>query len=1011
MKRKSALIFILSLICMMTIFFGLTGCDDYNNVSNAESETLSQTDSVESADGHKHDFQSIVTVPTCTEQGFTTLICDCGETYQGNFVDALGHDYGDPIWAWNGYNTATATFICKNDNKHVEIVYAEITTDSSVPVTCTEDGQNDYTATAEFNGNTYTDKKTEIIESVGHDFQSVVTAPTCTERGYTTYTCSVCGFVEIGDYVEAGHSYNSAYLFDEKYHWHEVTCEHSDAIVKVEHTFDENGYCICGYNKSTTALVYKKIDGKEEYAVDEFTDDTLTSVYIPETYNGLPVTEINEIVFYENTAIKTVVMGDSIRKIGNSCFNGCTNMENIRLSANLTAINDYTFYNCSSLKSVVIPDGVTSIGDDAFYNCSGLTSITIGNGVTSIGDNAFWGCSGLTSMIIPDSVTSIGNYAFGWCRGLTSITIGNGVTSIGMGAFSGCSGLTSVTIPDSVTKIGSEAFSDCTGLASISISDNVTMIGAGAFYKCPCVKTSKGLSYVDKWVIGCNTTITKADIKEDTIGIGDGAFSDCSGLTSVIIPDSVTSIGNWAFSGCSGLTSITIGNGVTSIGDSAFLECVNIENISCPTMAILSIPKDNLRTIIITGGESIGDNAFYNCRGLTSVTIPDSVTSIGDNAFSGCSGLTSVTISGGVKNIGDSAFSNCSGLTSVTIPDSVTSIGNSAFINCSGLTSVTIPDSVTSIGDGAFSGCNSLKYNEYENGYYLGNKDNPYVVLIKAKYQYITSCKINDNTKIIYGNAFYNCSGLTSVIIPDSVTEIGYRAFYNCSGLTSITIPDSVTSIGDNAFSDCNSLKYNEYDNGYYLGNKDNPYVVLIKAKYQYITSCKINDNTKIIYGNAFYNCSGLTSVIIPDSVTSIGSYAFSGCSGLTSVIIPDSVTSIGSYAFSGWSGLTSITIPDSVTSIGDYAFCNCSGLASVIIPDSVTEIGSKAFGWCDNLKKVTFLSEVPPTIGSDLFGGTWDASDFVIYVPSSGLEAYKAITAEYWQVSAVSHIVAIPEN
>ena len=128
-------------------------------------------------------------------------------------------------------------------------------------------------------------------------------------------------------------------------------------------------------------------------------------------------------------------------------------------------------------------------------------------------------------------------------------------------------------------------------------------------------------------------------------------------------------------------------------------------------------------------------------------------------------------------------------------------------------------------------------------------------------------------------------------------------------------------------------------------------------------------------------------------------------------MIIPDGVTSIGDGAFWGCSGLTSVTISGGVTSIGDYAFYNCSGLTSVIIPDSVTEIGSKAFSRCYDLKNVTFLSEVPPTIGSDLFGGTWDASDFVIYVPSSGLEAYKAITAGYWQEYAVSHIVAIPEN
>ena len=146
--------------------------------------------------------------------------------------------------------------------------------------------------------------------------------------------------------------------------------------------------------------------------------------------------------------------------------------------------------------------------------------------------------------------------------------------------------------------------------------------------------------------------------------IGNDAFRDCTGLTSVTIPNSVTSIGNDAFRDCIGLTSVTIPNSVTSIGY----------------------------------------DAFYNCFGLTSVTIPNSVTSIGDSAFAGCSGLTSVTIPNSVTSIGGSAFHNCSGLTSVTIPNSVTRIGVRAFYNCSGLTSVTIPNSVTRIGDSAFEG-------------------------------------------------------------------------------------------------------------------------------------------------------------------------------------------------------------------------------------------------------------------------------------------------------------------
>ena len=302
---------------------------------------------------------------------------------------------------------------------------------------------------------------------------------------------------------------------------------------------------------------------------------------------------------------------------------------------------------------------------------------------------------------------------------------------------------------------------------------------------------------------------------------------------------------------------------------------------------------------------SIGGGAFYGCTALASVTIPDSVISIGGSAFYGCTSLTSVTIGDSVTEIGYSAFYGCTSLTSVTIPDGVTLIGDSAFCDCTSLTSVTIPNSVTTIGISAFSGCTSLTYNEYDNALYLGNDTNAYLVLVKARDTGITSCTINEGTKFIHSSAFYNCTSLTSVTIPNSVTSIDSSAFYNCTSLTSVTIGDSVTSIGYSAFYKCASLKYNEYDNGCYLGNEQNPYLILVKARDTSIASCTINKGTKFIHSSAFSNCTSLTSVTIGDSVTSIGDAAFYSCSSLTSIAIPDSVTSIGSSAFGYCTSLT----------------------------------------------------------------------------------------------------------
>jgi len=279
-------------------------------------------------------------------------------------------------------------------------------------------------------------------------------------------------------------------------------------------------------------------------------------------------------------------------------------------------------------------------------------NVTIPDYIETIENSAFYDCSWLTSVSIPDSVESIEELAFYGCSKLTSVTIGNGVTSIGGSAFSGCSRLTSILVKEG----------------------NVVFHSSG---NCLIETASKTL------IQGCKTSAIPID--GSVTSIGDEAFSDCSGLTSVTIGDGVKSIGDLAFSGCSGLTSVTIGNSVTSIGNSAFSGCSGLTSVT-----------------IGDGVTSIGNNAFSGCSGLTSVTIPDSVTSIGNNAFSGCSGLTSVTIGDGVTSIGDYAFRDCSSLTEITIPESITSIGILAFCGCSSLTSVTIVSTATIIGRGAF---------------------------------------------------------------------------------------------------------------------------------------------------------------------------------------------------------------------------------------------------------------------------------------------------------------------
>ena len=298
------------------------------------------------------------------------------------------------------------------------------------------------------------------------------------------------------------------------------------------------------------------------------------------------------------------------------------------------------------------------------------------------------------------------------------------------------------------------------------------------------------------------------------------------------------------------------------------------------------IPKQLIYNVQVYQVANIGYKAFAECHSLTSVSIPDNVTSIGDNAFAGCSSLTSVNIPDGVRSIGVAVFAGCS-LTSVKIPNSVTSIGDYAFSFCR-LSSVNIPSSVTSISEYAFFECNSL-----------------------------TSVSIPNSVKSISKSTFQGCDLLTSVNIPNSVTSIDESAFSDCWSLTSVNIGNSVTSIGSRAFNECESL-----------------------------TSVNIPDSVRSIGDYAFYGCRSLTSSItIPDSVKSIGDYAFDGCWKLCSAYIGGG--KIGSYAFRRCPSLTSLSLGNNVTSIGESAFqyCHIDEIVSYI--EKPFEINESVFQSC----------------------------------------------------------------
>ncbi|MBR5060905.1 MAG: leucine-rich repeat protein [Prevotella sp.] len=435
--------------------------------------------------------------------------------------------------------------------------------------------------------------------------------------------------------------------------------------------------------------------------------------------------------------------------------------------------------------------------------------------------------------------------------------------------------------------------------------------------------------------------------------IGDRAFYNCFGLTSITIPKSMRAIGEDAFKGCGNISSVHISD-LAAWCNIAFFN--NSSNPMCWDLyndKHLYLNGSEVKDLVIPSGvTSIGQWAFANCKSITSVTIPNSVTYIGTAAFNSCPNIAAVYISDlaswcGITFVtGDSnpllsahrLFLNGNEVKDLVIPSTVTSIGADAFQDCTGLTSVTIPNSVTTIGGYAFYGCTG-----------------------------INSLNIPNSVTTIGDYAFYGCTEINSLNIPNSLTTIENGTFRNCSNITSVSIPASLTSVGDDAFKGCSRLTsvhisdIAAWCNISFSNESANP---LLFAHHLFLDGSEVKDlvipsRVTAISNYAFNGCTELTSIDIGNRVKTIGWCAFQDCQRLTSLNIGNNVTSIGNAAFNGCTSLTKLTIPNSVTSIDSWAFANCTSLENFIIPNSVKNIEGGAFKGCSSLTSVIIPNSV----------------------------------------------------
>ncbi|MBQ9715201.1 MAG: leucine-rich repeat domain-containing protein [Clostridia bacterium] len=833
--------------------------------------------------------------------------------------------------------------------------------------------------------------KTTEVDKLPHDYNDVVTAPTCEEKGYTTHTCLDCGDVLVDTYVdELGHSMTEHFTFKqqsctetgvERYTCTNGACDYyeDETIPMDDHDYEEiageEGY-ITKKCKNCPDDFVLFIDNDIEYMIenDEATVVSYSGneeiVKIPSIVNGHSVTAIAQKAFYNCTETSIVIIPSNVSNICSNAFEGCINLK-IYCEATSESSGWDSGWN-DGVKAVywgVIMDnqGIEyTIANNAaaVKLCHSNTKIieipssVNGYPLTTIEQNAFYNCSSLTSIVIPNSVTSIGSSAFSGCSSLTSIIILSSVTSIGSGAFSGCSNLRiycEVTSKPSGWDSSWSNGSKCVYWGSL-------IDGQGIEYKiinnCASVKKYHGngtIVEIPSIFNGYSVTTIERE-----------AFSNCSHLASIIIPFSVTSIGSYAFSGCSSLEMIElpfVGQNADGTGATNFGYIFDMRNADVPS---------SLKKVVITGGSIINSYAFEDCSSLTSIVIPNSVTSIdssafrgcsslesieipasitsiGSSAFSGCSSLESIEIPAGVTSIEEAVFAYCSSLTSVEIPASITSIGERAFRDCSSLTSIVVPNNVTSIGTYAFTDCTSLESITLP---FIGDNPNGSGTIdIKNIFDYRTYAETLKKVVITGGSsirsqALQGCGSLTSVVIPNSVTSIGSSAFLDCSSLESVTFGEKsrLTSIDDAAFGHCISL-----------------------------ISIEIPSSVKIIGEQAFYNCSSLKNVTFGDNsqLTSIDQDTFYNCSNLISIIMPSSVTSIGWSAFGGCSSLESVTFGENsqLTTINNYAFRDCNNLTSIVMPSSVTSIGEYAFENCISLTIYCLETGEPSAWGSNWNG------------------------------------------
>jgi len=681
------------------------------------------------------------------------------------------------------------------------------------------------------------------------------------------------------------------------------------------------------------------------------------------------VTGLKSGITESNIVIPTkVVVSDSvysISNIGSSAFKAKTNITRLRMFDNITTLGAKACYNCGNLETLILSENITVISEEAFYSCEKLNGVEFGENLTTIGNKAFYECASIKEITIPKNVTSISSSAFRYCSWLETINYNaEAVVDRTITEEEKEDGTTETTIEyifndsnldlSTLTTIYTPLFQE-SGVSSGGITVNI----------------GSDVSYIPAYIFRDLTTLKAVNFEARTkdITIERNAFYNCSGLTSITLPEQLTRLGSSSFYDCTGLTEInfnakacadldssdwvffnagmnssgikvTIGKNVKQIPAYLFSgKGYRIISLN-ETIVYDDLPRNMIRSVEFeqyAQCESINECAFRYCPYLAKITIPNLIKTIQDDAFAYAYNLTEINYNA----IGCTDF------------DSNNFIFNSAGTSGSGIT--------VTFGAGVYRIPSYLFYSEDEESLGVDIKEFK-TPKIKNLLFVSDTTEEGDGKAAIFGEkAFYNCSGLTKIQIPNRETTIGDDCFTGCSGITILDIGMGLNNDGvsKTQFNGCNSLK-ELYTNSYISANG-----------FEGLTSLQlvmIFDNVTRIASHVFNGCSNLLRVSLPESIINIGSYAFYGCSALPFLTIHNGVKTILNYAFSYCTSLTEINIPSSVTSIGSYAFSECSNLEEIKLTDNIQIIGNEVFLNCVKLKGNIRMPMDLSTVGKDIF-------------------------------------------